>query len=148
VAALTEGPATRRLTGSGGSRIRLHLFSSSIFSASRVNVRTLLHRWVLEEGLGQPCRLLLHVDKAPELIDEPVIEGQRSDQSSTLEGIEPQIDQDWPVDLPPSRPTSLAAESISGIIVVDADGPEPSFRRSEDLVPLEGPLPVSTSIWL
>src|SRR5882724_499206 len=115
---------------------RLHLFLELHLQRFQVERRTLLHRWVLEEGLGSLADLLLHVDKAPELIDEPVIEGQRSDQSSTLEGIEPQIDQDWPVDL--HRPAQPALRLIDEavFIVVDADGPERRFGEVEDLVPL------------
>ena len=60
--------------------------------------------------LGGLADLLLHEDEPPELVGEPVVEGERAALSvghaGALEGIEAQVDEDRPVDLerPPSQP--------------------------------------------
>src|SRR5438552_4174746 len=52
-----------------------------------VEARTLLHRRELDRGLGQLRHLLLDMDKAPELVDEPIVVVQGAGQPRALEGI-------------------------------------------------------------
>src|SRR5262245_30084624 len=88
-----------RLGGFDGRHLLLELF----LQRRQVEARARLHRREVQEGLSRFADLLLHEDEAPELVGVPVVVSQRSvgavRQSSPLERIEAQIDEDRPIRL-------------------------------------------------
>ena len=76
----------------------------------QIEARALLHRRELDEGFGGLAHHLLHEYKSPELVGEPVVEIQRSAQAGALEWIEPQVDQDRPIDFDRSAQPAVGAD--------------------------------------
>src|SRR5262249_24197404 len=101
-----------------------------------VEARALLHRGVIQEGLRVLGDRILDEDEAPELVGEPVIVRQRAGQPRALKGIEPEIDQDGPIDL--DRATEPAAGLIDEPVleVVDTHRAEGRLGEVEDLMAL------------
>src|SRR5215475_11793701 len=69
----------------------LHLLLELRLQRLQVEAGALLHRRIVEEGLRVAGDRLLHVDEAPELVGEPVVEGERAAESGALEGVEPEV---------------------------------------------------------
>src|SRR5262249_27279218 len=100
-----------------------------------------LHRRKFDEGLRSLRNFLLNESEAPELIDEPVVVGDRTivlaiEHAGALIRIEAQIDQDRPVDLlGRAEPAAgLVGEAI--LEVVDAHRGQRGFSEIENLVTL------------
>src|SRR5580704_16880843 len=88
------------------------------FDRLQLETRAFLPRRKFDRGLGELRHLRPHVDKAPALVRKPIVESQGAFvaawQVRALEGIEPYVCEDWPVDLdrgtePPAR---LIGEAI------------------------------------
>src|SRR5262249_34740604 len=103
---------------------RLHLLLELRFQRLQVEGPALLHRRILEEGLGVPADFVFHEHEAPELVGELVVERERAAasarQARALERIESEIDDDRPIDLNrAAQPTArLIDEAV--LVVVEA----------------------------
>src|SRR3954452_20996776 len=86
-----------RLTSLPGSALSGLL--DLLLDGLQVEARALLHGRELDRRPGQLPDLLLHVDEAPELVLEPLEVLDRAGESRALEGVEPQVHQDWDVRL-------------------------------------------------
>src|SRR5262249_49773129 len=128
------GSASRRRSARLGSLPvlalqHLHLLLEIRLQRLQIEARTLLHRGVLEEGLGILADGLLHVGEAPELVGEPTVEVERSGETRALEGIETQIDDDRPVDLHGAAEPAARLVDEAILVVVDANGAERRLRE-------------------
>src|SRR5215470_2667673 len=63
-----------------------HFLIQLLLQGLEVEARALLHRRVVDESLRVPADFLLHEHEAPELVDVPVVVGERAGHTRALEG--------------------------------------------------------------
>src|SRR5262249_9486939 len=101
--ACTAGPSVLVCTPSLLSSVRLDGLLNLLLDGLQVEARALLHRREFDGRLSELPDLLLRELEAPELVGKPVVVGQRPliavGQARPLEGIEPDIGEDGPIDL-------------------------------------------------
>jgi hypothetical protein len=81
---------------------------------------------------------LLHEYAAPELVRIPIVVIDRLIQAGTFIRVEPQVGDDWPIDLPSCPKPAVGLISESELEVVDPRCRECAFCEIPDLMTLGG----------